>query len=446
MVAKNRLVLVNPVNTVRSGFSVNQSSRFPPLGLGIVAGLTPESWDVELVDENSAPFAYRDADLVGITAFTSAANRAYEIADIYRSRGVPVVMGGIHASTCTDEALRFADAVVIGEAESVWEQVLTDAVQNQLRRTYQGEWLDPSQLPSPRRDIYDRNYMFASVQTSRGCPMDCDFCSVTAYNGRRYRRRPAAQVLDELETIPDDLLFFVDDNIIGYGSECRAQALAIFQGMVERGIEKRWFCQASVNVADDPEVLDWAARAGCRMIFLGIEAEDVDALTEVNKRLNLKRGVSSYAQTFDRIHQAGIAVLGAFIFGMDGDTPAKLRRRTDFMINSSVDVMQTTIMTPLPGTQLFRRLEQEGRLLFTDFPRDWSRYDLTDLVHQPKDCERDELRSVIHECVQQIYSLPVLKAKAKRTLDVTGSWAAMEFAYQANMNYHNICLDHGTIA
>ncbi len=225
-----------------------------------------------------------------------------------------------------------------------------------------------------------------------------------------------------------------------------AQALAIFQGMVERGIEKRWFCQASVNVADDPEVLDWASRAGCRMIFLGIEAEDVDALTEVNKRLNLKRGVSSYAQTFDRIHQAGIAVLGAFIFGMDGDTPAKLRRRTDFMINSSVDVMQTTIMTPLPGTQLFRRLEQEGRLLFTDFPRDWSRYDLTDLVHQPKDCERDELRSVIHECVQQIYSLPVLKAKAKRTLDVTGSWAAMEFAYQANMNYHNICLDHGTIA
>lgn len=312
MVAKNRLVLVNPVNTVRSGFSVNQSSRFPPLGLGIVAGLTPESWDVELVDENSAPFAYRDADLVGITAFTSAANRAYEIADICRSRGVPVVMGGIHASTCTDEALRFADAVVIGEAESVWEQVLTDAVQNQLRPTYQGEWLDPSQLPSPRRDIYDRDYMFASVQTSRGCPMDCDFCSVTAYNGRRYRRRPAAQVLDELETIPDDLLFFVDDNIIGYGSECRAQALAIFQGMVERGIEKRWFCQASVNVADDPEVLDWASRAGCRMIFLGIEAEDVDALTEVNKRLNLKRGVSSYAQTFDRIHQAGIAVLGAF--------------------------------------------------------------------------------------------------------------------------------------
>ena len=173
------------------------------------------------------------------------------------------------------------------------------------------------------------------MQTSRGCPLDCDFCSVTAYNGRRYRRRPTREVLDEIESIPHELLFFVDDNVVGYGADSRQQALELFQGMVERGLRKRWICQASVNIADDAEVLEWAGRAGCRMVFLGLEAEDIDALTEVNKRLNMKRGTSSYEQTFDRIHQAGIAVLGAFIFGMDSDTPDKLRRRTDFMLKAA---------------------------------------------------------------------------------------------------------------
>lgn len=275
--------------------------------------------------------------------------------------------------------------------------------------------------------------------------MDCDFCSVTSYNGRRYRRRPVEHVLDELETISSNRLFFVDDNIIGYGAESRKQALDLFQGMVERKINKLWFCQASINIADDEEVLEWAARAGCRMIFLGIESEDIDALTEVNKRLNLKRGPDSYRQLFDRIHHAGIAVLGAFIFGMDGDTPEKLRKRAEFMLESGVDVMQLTTMTPLPGTPLFDRLRSEGRLLFTDFPRDWGRYDLTELVHHPKELQRDELWSEIVQCMQQVYSLETLKFKAERTLKATGSWEATEFAYRANMNYRNIGVANGTV-
>ena len=413
--------------------------------MGVVAALTPDTWEVTLADENFEPFAYGDADLVGITAFTSAANRAYEIAAMYRERNVPVVMGGIHASVCTEEALRFVDSVLTGEAESVWHRVLTDAANGNLQRKYQGERLAASQFQPPRRDIYNEGYLFASLQTSRGCPMDCDFCSVTAYNGRRYRRRPPEHVLDEVETIPSELLFFVDDNIIGYGSECRRQALKLFQGMVQRDMNKRWFCQASINIADDPQVLEWAARAGCRMIFLGIESEDIDTLTEVNKRLNLKRGPESYNQLFERIHQAGIAVLGAFIFGMDGDTPEKLRRRTEFIINSGVDVMQVTTMTPLPGTRLFERLRQEGRLLFTDFPRDWGHYDLTEMVHQPKEYERDELWDVILQCTQRIYSLATLKLKARQTLEATGSGEATAFAYRANMNYRNIGIALGNV-
>jgi radical SAM superfamily enzyme YgiQ (UPF0313 family) len=435
---ERKLVLVNPVNPARTGLTVNKSSRFPPLGLGIVAALTPERWDVALLDENWEPFVYQNADLVGITAFTASANRAYEIAAIYRERGTRVVMGGIHASTCTEEALRFVEAVVVGEAETAWPQVVADVEAGQLRQVYRGEWADLAGLPRPRRDLFHPGYMFASVQTSRGCPMDCEFCSVTAFNGRRYRRRPPEEVLDELETIPQKMLFFVDDNIIGYGRESREQALAIFRGMVERRMDKWWFCQASLNFADDEDVLRWAGRAGCTMVFLGLEAEEVDALAEVKKRLNLRRGVESYEEAFRRIHRAGIAVLGAFIFGMDGDTPEKLRHRAAYMVRSGVDVMQKTFLTPLPGTRLFDQLRDEGRLLYTDFPRDWERYDMGEAIHQPQGMAPEMLTQAMEEFSRRMYAWPVLTRKALRTLWETRNPLAAMFAWQSNVNYRNV--------
>ena len=439
---RRKLLLINPVNRLRAGFSINRSSRFPPLGLGVVASLTPSSWDVELVDENFEEFTYRDADLVGITAFSSSANRAYEIAQMYKDEGVPVVMGGIHASVCQQEALQYVDAIVVGEVESVWAKVVADAVSGTLQPTYEGTWRELNNLKHVRRDIFHQDYVFGSLQTSRGCPLDCSFCSVTGFNGRRYRRRPPVEVLDELETIPQELIFFVDDNIIGYGRANRDLALELFKGMVERGMEKQWFCQASVNIADDPEILEWAGRAGCRLIFLGIEAEDVEALEAVDKRLNIKRGTSSYEQTFDSIHAAGIAVLGAFIFGMDGDTPEKLYRRADYMINSGVDVMQATAITPLPGTRVFRQMEEEGRLLRTNFPRDWDRYNLTEVVFEPANMGVDEFSQIMRDCVRRIFDIPVLKAKAKRTLEATGLWETTQFAWKANLSYRDIAFSN----
>jgi radical SAM superfamily enzyme YgiQ (UPF0313 family) len=438
-----KLVLVNP-SPLRTGLSVSANSRFSPLGLVIVASLTPDSWEVELVDENFEAFSFRDADLVGITAFSSAAKRAYEIAGICRAQGVPVVMGGIHASVCPDEALRFVDSVVIGEAESVWQNVLEDVAAGRLQRIYRGSGGQLDNLKTPRRDMLNSGYKFASVQTSRGCPMDCDFCSVTEFNGRRYRRRPPEQVLNELESIPQELLFFVDDNIVGYGSHDRQQALELFQGMANRGLNKQWLCQASLNVADDEELLEWAHRAGCRMIFMGLEAEDDEALAGVNKRLNLSRTASAYAGAFDRIHQAGIAVLGAFIFGLDSDTPEKLYRRTEYMINSGVDAMQGTVLTPLPGTRVFRRLREENRLLHTNFPDDWDRYNMTEVVFQPRNMSVGELTHVLRDCGRRMYDVRVLKEKASRTLKATGRADSTLFAWQANLSYRTIAMAEST--
>ena len=326
----------------------------------------------------------------------------------------------------------------LGEAETVWRQIITDFEAGTLKSNYSGAWGELAGNPVPRRDLFNSGYMFASVQTSRGCPMNCSFCSVTAFNGQRYRRRPPAEVLDELCGISQKMIFFVDDNIIGYGEEARRGALELFKGMVERKLNKWWFCQASINFADDEEILTWAGRAGCKMVFLGLESADEESLAEVNKQLNLKRKVSTYADAFQRIHKAGIAVLGAFIFGMDSDTPARLDERANYMINSDVDVMQITHLTPLPGTRLFTKLAEEGRLTFSDFPADWSRYDMTQVVHRPANMSTKELTSGVLRCNRRLYSWPVILKKACRTLVLTRNPMAVMFSFQSNVNYRNV--------
>jgi radical SAM superfamily enzyme YgiQ (UPF0313 family) len=435
---RRRLILVNPVNPDRSGLSINQSSRFPPIGLGIIAALTPRDWDIKLIDENWEPFAYQEADLVGLTAFTASANRAYEIAAIYRRKNIPVIMGGIHASTCYAEAIKHVDAVVLGEAEKVWPKVLADFESGHLKSRYEGGWSDLSNATWSRRDLFHPSYMFSSIQTSRGCPLDCEFCSVTTFNGRRYRRRPPEEVLDEVAAIPQKLLFFVDDNIIGYDQNSRDQTLAIFKGMVKRKLNKWWMCQASLNFADDEEVIAWAGRAGCKMVVLGLEAEEVSALNEVHKRLNIQRGVQFYKQAFRRIQRAGIAVVGAFIFGLDSDTPDTLRRRANYVIRCGVDVMQTTYLTPMPGTRLFDRLYQEGRLLFTYFPKDWEHYDMTEPTYRPKKIAANELARIMKALNQRMYSWPVIIYKALATFFQTRDFVSTVFALYSNMNYGGV--------
>jgi len=435
---RRKLLLVNPVNPSRVGLAVSRHFHFPPLGLGIVAGLTPDGWEVDIIDENLEPFKFAEADLVGLTAFTSAANRAYEIAGIYRKKGVPTVIGGIHASMVPEEALRYADAVVIGEAESVWARVIADFEAGALQSTYRGELIDMKGMPRPRHDLFRSGYDLGSIQTARGCPMDCEFCSVTGFNGSRYRQRPVEEVLDELETIPQKKILFVDDNIIGYSKRSTERALALFKGIIERGIRKNWICQASLNFADNEEVIEYAARSGCRMVFLGIEAEVSQALQEMNKNLNLRKLPDTYEKIFRRIHKHGISILGAFIYGADSDTPEALRRRTDYILRAGVDAPQITFMTPLPGTRLFNKLQEEKRLLYTDFPAGWDHYQMTEATHRPLTMEPREFADISSSSCRRIFSRRTILRKFFKTLYETRSITAAMFAFETNCAFRKV--------
>jgi radical SAM superfamily enzyme YgiQ (UPF0313 family) len=433
---RKKLILINPVNPRRIGLNINPSGRFPPLGLGIVATLTPNDWEVEILDENFEKFRYKEADLIGLTSFTASITRAYEIAGIYREHGIPTAIGGIHASMLPEEAMEYVDTVVIGEAESTWPRLIEDFKNGGLKRIYREDRTAQTEMNRARHALFHPSYVFSSIQTARGCPMDCDFCSVTTFNGRQYRQRDVEDVLDELETIPRKMVYFVDDNIYGYGPYASRRASDLFKGIVDRGIKKDWFSQASLNFADDDSVLEHAAKSGCRMILLGIEAENDVALQDVGKKLNLKF-LNRYEKVFHHIHSHGIAVLGSFIYGMQHDTFETLARRTEYILNNDVDAVQITLMTPLPGTRLFQKLRDEGRLLYTNFPDDWDHYDMTEVVFKPLLMEPDELFNAFCDAGIALYNHPTLWYKYMKTLSTTRDMTTAMWAYSTNLNYHN---------
>ena len=265
----SRLCLINPSNPLVDVVRVkeNRWNRYrvwKPLSLMALAGLTPQAWEVSIVDENLGAPDYSSMprpDLVGITAFTSQANRAYELAASFRRLGIPVVMGGIHATVCPDEALERVDAVVTREAEAVWQQVLDDVEHGRLQRRYDGGRAELNNVPPARHDLLPHRYAFGAIQTTRGCPLSCSFCSVTAVNGARYRQRPIDDVVQELGLVSERAVLVVDDNLIGTRPEHVARAKALFRAMEEADLRKQWIAQVTINFADDEE-LHVAGREG----------------------------------------------------------------------------------------------------------------------------------------------------------------------------------------
>lgn len=438
---KRKLLLVNPLNTTRKGLIIHKHVIYPPIGLGIIATLTPDNWEVEIWDENFDKFEYREADLVGFTALTSSVTRAYELAALYRENNIPTVIGGIHASMVPDEAERFCDAVVIGEAESVWESLIMDFEQGKLKKRYHGEMLTMENAVQPARHLFHPDYKFASIQTTRGCPMRCDFCSVHTFNGNTYRLRPIEEVLDELETVEHPLVYFVDDNLIGYGKKSQERAISLFKGIIERRIKIEWFCSASMNFADNDEVLKYAALSGCRMVLLGIESERIDQLKDMNKNLNVKMGVDSYEEVFVKIHHHGISVLGAFIYGLETDTPESMAHRTEYINAASIDAVQSAILTPLPGTGLYKRMEKENRLILNNYPNDWQHYSFAEVVFRHDLMEREQMMREIKDNWDRLYNESTLKRKFIRTIKQTKSATAGIWSYGSNLQYYNLAFE-----
>ena len=379
-----RLLLINPSSTHRALGNV-RATAWPPLNLPYLAAVTPPHYRIEVLDENIEPFQYREADIVGITAYTASVNRAYQLSEIYRKQGVPTVIGGIHASMMPDEARHFCDAVVSGEAETIWPKVLEDFEAGRLQKQYTGSWASLETLPLPRRDIL-RNpyYLWGSIQTSRGCPMDCTFCSVTAFNGRRFRRRPVDAVIEELEQIPQKRVLIVDDNIIGYGTQDLEWTRAFFARILEKGIKKLFFAQSTILFGEDRELVRLASRAGLKIVFIGMESVNPNALQSYHKTVNLERlHKNRYNELIAGIRQEGIAVLGAFVVGSDEDDRSTFQSTLEFIQSAHIDILQITKLTPLPGTKLWNRLQEEGRILNHDFPKAWDDYRLTRLVFTP---------------------------------------------------------------
>ena len=414
-----KLYLINPSNPLVSIVHVKESrwNRYrvwKPLSLMVLAGLTPPDWDVTLVDENLGPRDYERMprpDLVGITAFTSQANRAYEVAAIFRRMGVPVVMGGIHATMCLDEVTRHVDSVVTGEADGVWPQVCGDVRRGNLQPRYKGGHADIKHLHAARHDLQNGGYAFGAIQTTRGCPLNCSFCSVTAFNGAHYRQRPIEDVVQEFRQIREKRVLVVDDNLIGTKAEHIERAKDLFRQMIRADLGKKWIAQATLNFADDEELLALASKAGCRGVFIGFETPTPEGLAELGKKFNLLKD-RDLPGSVKRIQRHGILVVGSFIIGLDVDTPGIGKRIAEAAIRYGVDNLNTLFLTPLPGTRLWDQMKSEDRIALDSFPEDWKYYTLTYPTARYKHLSIDAIIDEMMSCSWEFYSLPRILHRA----------------------------------
>ncbi len=369
------LILAGVVRQTDQYFRLIKYSEFPPLSLMTIAGLTPDDWDIVIRDEHVESSEIEGhVDLVGIQTYISSAARAYELARRWRRRGAKVVLGGLHPTSLPHEAASHADAVCIGPAETVWEQILDDFKCGRLKKFYRGRAEGSAALvPLPRRDLMNpRAYLLRhTMVTSRGCPHACDFCYKSSFWGPTYYEpRPITEIERELSRVDDRLVFFLDDNLLAN----RRHAHAMFD--VLRGSGIVWQAAASLDVARDPHYLEEAYEAGCRSLFVGFESLSPENMRGNNKMVN---ATTDYAEVCRRFHDAGIMINGSFVFGFDCDGPVFFERTIDFAVENKILTASFHILTPLPGTRLFERLQAEGRILH----RDWSRYDTYHAVFRP---------------------------------------------------------------
>jgi radical SAM superfamily enzyme YgiQ (UPF0313 family) len=393
-----RVLLVSPVDQAVLGEDFY--FKFPHLSLPTLAAYTPEGVDVEIVDEKFQPLPDGGKyDLVGITAMTPLAPKAYRIADGYRRRGMPVVLGGYHPTVLPDEAAEHADSVCVGEAENVWPVIVSDAMAGRMKERYRAEQFPCLEnLPLPRRDLVriPRSRRFGHinvyfVQTTRGCPHRCSFCAVTSVLGGKLRHRPVAEIEAELSSLGirrlergkkrdrfHDIVFFTDDNIVGHRGYSREllKMVATFN--------LKWVGQASTNVADNEEILELLRDSGCMGLAVGFETLSQKNIRDVGKGVNR---TPEYLDRVRKIHRYGIGLAGNFIFGFDHDDRSTFSEVTDFVDRARLEGFYYSLLTPYPGTPFYDQMEAEGRIV----ERDWSLYDTDHVVYRPRMMDAETL-------------------------------------------------------
>ncbi|MFC1555206.1 B12-binding domain-containing radical SAM protein [candidate division KSB1 bacterium] len=438
-----RLFLINPSNSLVSIVKIKESrwNRYrvwKPLSLMTLAGLTPPEWEISIFDEILDLPDYSSLprpDLVGITAFTSQANRAYELTSYFQNNGVPVVMGGIHATMCKDEVMERVNSVVTGEAESVWLQVLEDAVNGKLKRCYTGGLADLKDIPFARHDLLASGYAFGAIQITRGCPLNCSFCSVTAFNGGRYRQRPIPDVVKEFQLISEKRVLVVDDCLIGTRREHTERAKELFEAMIKAKLKKEWICQVTINFADDEELIVLARKAGCSGVFIGFESPVQEGLLELGKKFNLLNG-RDFRASVNRIRKHKILVVGSFIIGLDVDQKGIGKHIADVSSQYGIDIINVLFLTPLPGTRLWDQMRSEDRIALDTFPEDWRYYTLTYPVAHYKNFSLENIIEEMVYCSRNFYSMKrIIPRVYNGFLKLSNPWISLvgNLSYRGNL-------------
>lgn len=395
------------------------------LSLLSVAAETPDGINVQIIDEQIEPVPWdADVDLVGITCMTALAQRAYAIAAQFQKRGIPVVLGGMHPTLCTDDALQHADAVVSGEAEGIWPRVVKDAENGCLRGMYcQENTRDLAGLKHPPRHLLKRSRyaLTHAVQATRGCPHGCDFCAVSAFSHQTHRHRPVDEVITEIKALPGKFIIFVDDNLTADRDYC----IELFKALTP--LKKHWISQSTLAIADDDAFLQTAARSGCKGIFVGLETFSKANLQAVSKSFN---HVEQYRRTIQRLHAHGIAVETGIVFGFEGDQPEVFANTLKLLDDLQVDMIQASIFTPLPGTP--RHTSMKDRI----FDRNWASYDFHHVVFQPSGMTAEELKAGHDWITHQFYRPWRIARRAWRHALRPGGLISLPYFLAVNLAYY----------
>jgi radical SAM superfamily enzyme YgiQ (UPF0313 family) len=431
-----RILLVGPTALDSRGEPIKQRKlHLPGLTLPMLAAVTPPHCRLRLVNETVEEIPFDEHwDLVGITGMGSGIVRAWQIADEFRRRGTTVVIGGIAASLLGAEvSLEHADAVVTGEAEETWPQLVSDFENNRLKPLYQMRRPPPiEQLPLPRYELMNRATLgfWRPVQATRGCPFTCNYCSITAFFKAGYRKRPVREVVRDVRAAKQSgtrYIAFIDDNIGVDFNYCAE----LWEALIPEKII--WISQCSLHIAERPDMLRLARQSGCRLLSFGIETTSPESLKTVDKEWNRPE---RYREAVATIRKHGIDVSTEMIIGLDGDDASVFQRTYDFIMDNQISVPRVHIMTPIPGTPLYEELKQEGRIVSEDF----SRFSGGQVIYRPLHLKPDELQTGYWRLYENLFSWRAIKRRVAGNRASLGPYMRA-FVLGVNLHYRRHVLN-----